>query len=63
MPERKARKSLFSSDYARRKAARDELETEDERYGKLRTTGKGWLFQEVRIPKKVAAYYEGMDDG
>ena len=68
MPKRKARKSLFSSDDARRKAARVELE----RYERLRTTrariaisrfvlslsgmkgcvlrGKGWLFQEVRIP-------------
>ena len=24
--------------------------------------GKGRLFQEVRIPKNVAAYYEGKDD-
>ena len=38
MPKRKARKSLFSSDDARRKAARVELETEDERYERLRTT-------------------------
>ena len=38
MPKRKARKSLFSSDDARRKAARVELETEGERYERLRTT-------------------------
>ena len=37
-PKRKARKSLFSSDDARRKAARVQLETEDERYERLRTT-------------------------
>ena len=38
MPKRKARKSLFSSDDARRKAARVELETEDdERCERLRT--------------------------
>ena len=71
MPKRKARKSLFSSDDARRKAARVEHETGDERHERLRTTRermaisrsqyteerscvlreKGWLFQEVRIPK------------
>ena len=38
MPKRKARKSLFSSDDARRKAALVELETEDERRERLRTT-------------------------
>ena len=38
MPKRKARKSLFSSDDLRRKAARVELETEDERCKRLRTT-------------------------
>ena len=38
MPKQKARKSLFSSDDARSKAARVELETEDERYERLRTT-------------------------
>ena len=38
MPKRKARKSLFSSDDARRKAARVQLETEDERCERLRTT-------------------------
>ena len=38
MPKRKARKSRFSSDDARRKAAGFELETEDERYERLRTT-------------------------
>ena len=38
MPKRKARKSLFSSDDARRKAARVELATEDERCERLRTT-------------------------
>ena len=37
MPKQKARKSLFSSDDARRKAARVELETEDERCERLRT--------------------------
>ena len=36
IPKRKARKSLFSSDDARTKAARVELETE--RYERLRTT-------------------------
>ena len=51
MPERKGRKSLFSSDDARRKAARVELETEDERYERLRTTRE--RIQEVRIPKNV----------
>ena len=38
MPNRKARKSLFSSDDARKKAARVELETEDEWCERLRTT-------------------------
>ena len=38
MPKRKAGKSLFSSDDAQRKAARVELETEYERYERLRTT-------------------------
>ena len=38
MTRRKARKSLFSSDDARRKAARVQLETEDERHERLRTT-------------------------
>ena len=38
MPKRKARKSMFSSDDARRKAARIQLETEDERCERLRTT-------------------------
>ena len=81
MPKRKARKSLFSSDDARRKAARVEHETGDERHERLRTTrermaisrsqytqerscvprGKGWLFQDLSIPKNVAAYYEGKD--
>ena len=81
MPKRKARKSLFSSDAARRIAARVEHETGDERHGRLRTTrermaisrpqyteerscvlrGKGWLFQEISIPKNVAAYHEGKD--
>ena len=37
MANRKARKSLFSSDAARRVAARVEHETEDERYERLRT--------------------------
>ena len=37
MPKRKARKSLFSSDAARRKSARVEHETEDDRYERLRT--------------------------
>ena len=61
-PKRKARKSLFSSDDARRKAARVELETEDERYERLRVLrGKGWLFQAVRIPKNVDIFvYEMM---
>ena len=38
MPKRKARKGLLSSDDARRKAARVQLETEDERCERLRTT-------------------------
>ena len=38
MPKRKARKSLFSSDDAGKKAARVQLEIEDERYERLRTT-------------------------
>ena len=38
MPKRKARKSLPSFDNARRKADRVELETEDERYERLRST-------------------------
>ena len=38
MSKRKARKSLFSSDDAGRKAARVQLETEDERCERLRTT-------------------------
>ena len=38
MPKRKARKSLFSSDDARRKAVRVQLETEDERCERLRAT-------------------------
>ena len=81
MPKRKARKSLFSSDDARRKAARVEYETGDERHERPRTTRermaiartqyteerscvlreKGWLYQEVSIPKNVAAYHDGKD--
>ena len=38
MPKRKARKSVFSSDDAGKKAARVQLETEDERCERLRTT-------------------------
>ena len=38
MPKRKARKSLFPSDDVRRKAARVQLETEDERCERLRIT-------------------------
>ena len=38
MPKQKARKSRFSSDDARRKAAGFKPETEDERYERLRTT-------------------------
>ena len=38
MPKRKARKSLILSDDAGKKAARDQLETEDEWYERLRTT-------------------------
>ena len=38
MSKRKARKNLFSSDDAGRKAARFQLETEDERCERLRTT-------------------------
>ena len=38
MPKRKARKGLFSSDDARRKAARVQLETENERFERLSTT-------------------------
>ena len=38
MPKRKARKSRFSSDDARRRAAGFKPETEDERYEWLRTT-------------------------
>ena len=59
MPKRKARKSLFSSDDARRKAVRVELE----RYERLRRLlrGKGELFQGVRIPKNVDIFvYEMM---
>ena len=40
---------------------RVELETEDERYERLRTTRERMLFQELTIPKNVAAYYEGKD--
>ena len=53
MPKRKARKSLFSSDNARRKAARVELETEDERCERLRTTRERMAISRVRIPKNV----------
>ena len=57
MPKRKARKSRYSSDDARRKAARVELERNE----RLLTTRKGWLFQEVRIPKNVDIFvYEMM---
>ena len=49
MPKRKARKSLFSSDDARRKAARVELE----RYERLRTTRERMAISRVRIPKNV----------
>ena len=38
MPKRKARKRWFSSDDAGRKVARIQLETEDERCERLRTT-------------------------
>ena len=37
MPKPKARKSVLSSDAARRIAARVEHETEDDRYERLRT--------------------------
>ena len=65
MPKRKARKGMFSTDDARRKTAPAELE----RYERLRTTrvaayyeggcvlrGKGWLFQEVRMPKNLETH-------
>ena len=41
MPKRKARKSRFSSDDARKKAAGFEPETEDDRYERLRTARDG----------------------
>ena len=52
MPKRKARKSLFS-------VLSLKLKTNGMKGCVLR--GKGWPFQEVRIPKNVAAYYEEKD--
>ena len=53
MPKRKARKTRFSSDDARRKAAGFEPKTEDERYERLRTTREMMAISEVRIPKNI----------
>ena len=61
MPKQKARKSLFSSDDARRKAARVELETEDERYERRRTTRERMAISRGQIPKNEDIFvYEMM---
>ena len=52
MPKRKARKSQFS-------VLALKLKTNGMKGCVPR--GKGWLFQELTIPKNVAAYYEGKD--
>ena len=61
MPKRKARKSLFLSDDARRKAARVELETEDERYERLRTTRERMAISRSRDTEE-RRYFRLRDD-
>ena len=61
MPKRKARKSLFSSDDARRKRRVLSLRLKTNGVNGCVLRGKGWLFQELRILKNVAAYYKGKD--
>ena len=61
MPKRKARKSLFSSDDARRNKRRVlsmRLEMNGMKGCVLR--GKGWLFQVVRIPKNIDVFVYDM---
>ena len=57
MPKRKARKSLFPSDDARRKAARVELE----RYERLRTTRERMAISRSRDTEK-RRYFRLRDD-
>ena len=61
MPKRKARKSLFSSDDARRKAARVELETEDEQYERLRTTRERMAISRIQDTEQ-RRYFRVRDD-
>ena len=61
MPKRKARKSLFSSDDARRKAAQVELATEDERYERLRTTRERMAISRSQDTEK-RRYFRLRDD-
>ena len=61
MPKRKAKKSLFSSGDARRKAAVFSLRLKTNGVKGCVLRGKGWLFQGVRIPKNVDIFvYEMM---
>ena len=60
MPKRKARKSVFSSDDAgrKRRVFSSRLQTNGVKGCVLRE--KGWLFQEVRIPKNVDIFVYNM---
>ena len=63
MPKWKARKSLFLSDDARRKASRVELETKDERYERLRTTRERmaiWSSQDTEEHKYFRLRYDAV---
>ena len=53
MPMRKARKSVFSSDDAGKKRRVFSLRLKTNGVKGCALRGKGWLFQEVRIPKNV----------
>ena len=61
MPKRKARKSLFSFDDARRKAARVQLETEDERCERLRSTRERMAISRSQETEK-RRYFRLRDD-
>ena len=64
MPKLKARKSRFSSDDARKKAAGVSLRLKTNGIKGCVLRGKGWQFQEVRIPKNVDIFvYEIMHRG
>ena len=58
-PKRKARKSLFSSDDARRKAARVEHETGDERHERLRTTRERMAISRTQYTEERSCVLRG----